>query len=144
VLKRCQETNLVLNWEKCQFMVKEGIVLGHQIYAKDIESDKAKVEIIEQLPPPLNVKGVRSFLGHAGFYRRFIKDFFKIAKPMTNLLEKKAPFVFDDACLKAFITLKKQLVSAPIITTPIWSLPFEIMCDASGYTILGSNCFLVN
>jgi len=107
VLKRCQETNLVLNWEKCQFMVKEGIVLGHQISAKGIEIDKAKVEIIEQLPPPLNVKGVRSFLGHAGFYRRFIKDFSKIAKPMTNLLEKEATFVFDDACLEAFITLKK-------------------------------------
>jgi len=135
VLKRCQETNLVLNWEKCQFMVKEGIVLGHQISAKGIEIDKAKVEIIEQLPPPLNVKGVRSFLGHAGFYRRFIKDFSKIAKPMTNLLEKEAPFVFDDACLKAFITLKKQLVSAPIITAPIWSLPFELMCDASDYVV---------
>ena len=88
-------------------MVKEGIFLGHQISAKGIEIDKAKVEIIEQLPPPLNVKGVRSFLGHAGFYRRFIKDFSKIAKPMTNLLEKEATFVFDDACLEAFITLKK-------------------------------------
>jgi len=78
VLKRCQETNLVLNWEKCQFMVKEGIVLGHQISAKGIKIDKAKVEIIEQLPPPLNVKGVRSFLGYIGFYRRFIKDFLKL------------------------------------------------------------------
>ncbi|WVZ24196.1 hypothetical protein V8G54_002740 [Vigna mungo] len=92
VLKRCQETNLVLNWEKCHFMVREGIVLGHHISAKGIEIDKAKVEVIEQLPPPVNVKGVRSFLGHAGFYRRFIKDFSKIVKPMTNLLEKETPF----------------------------------------------------
>ena len=88
-------------------MVNGCIVLGHQIYAKGIEIDKAKVEIIEQLPPPLNVKGVRSFLGHVDFYRRFIKDFSKIAKLMTNLLEKEAHFVFDDTCLKAFITLKK-------------------------------------
>jgi len=116
-------------------MVNEDIVLGHQISTIGIEIDKAKVEIIEQLPPPLNVKGVRSFLGHEGFYRRFIKDFSKIAKPMTNLLEKEAPFVFDDACLKAFITLKKQHVSAPIITTPIWSLPFQLMCDASDYVV---------
>jgi hypothetical protein len=75
VLKRCVETNLVLNWEKCHFMVTEGIVLGHKISAKGIEVDKAKIEVIEKLPPPVNVKGIRSFLGHAGFYRRFIKDF---------------------------------------------------------------------
>jgi len=103
-------------------MVKEGIVLGHQIFAKGIEVDNAKLEIIEQLPPPLNVKGVRSFLRHAGFYRRFIKDFSKIEKYKTNLLEKEAPFVFHDACLQSFITLKKQLVSTHIITTPIWVL----------------------
>ncbi|XP_020979513.1 uncharacterized protein LOC110272052, partial [Arachis ipaensis] len=75
VLKRCQETNLVLNWEKCHFMVTEGIVLGHKISNKGIEVDQAKVEVIEKLPPPVNVKAIRSFLGHAGFYRRFIKDF---------------------------------------------------------------------
>nr|KYP58627.1 Retrovirus-related Pol polyprotein from transposon opus [Cajanus cajan] len=135
VLKTCQESNLVLNWEKCHFMIKEGIVLGHQISAKGIEVDRAKVEVIEQLPPPVNVKGVRRFLGHAGFYRRFIKDFSKIAKLMTNLLEKEALFVFDDACLQAFNTIKKQLISAPIITAPNWSLPFEIMCDASDYVV---------
>ncbi|MCI07071.1 hypothetical protein A2U01_0028134, partial [Trifolium medium] len=81
VLKRCVETNLVLNWEKCHFMVTEGIVLGHKISSKGIEVDKAKVEVIEKLPPPVNVKGIRSFLGYVGFYRRFIKDFSKIAKP---------------------------------------------------------------
>ena len=75
VLKRCEDCNLVLNWEKCHFMVKEGIVLGHRISEKGIEVDRAKVEVIERLPPPISVKGVRSFLGHAGFYRRFIKDF---------------------------------------------------------------------
>ena len=106
VLKRCTEANLVLNWEKCHFMVKEGIVLGHIISERGIEVDKAKVDLIEILPPPTIVKEVRSFLGHAGFYRRFIKDFSKIARPLSNLLAQDTPFVFDDACLKAFETLK--------------------------------------
>jgi hypothetical protein len=135
VLKRCVETNLVLNWEKCHFMVTEGIVLGHKISAKGIEVDKAKVEVIEKLPPPVNVKGIRSFLGHAGYYRRFIKDFSKIAKPLSNLLNKDKPFEFDDACLNAFNALKEQLVTAPIIIAPDWSLDFELMCDASDYAV---------
>ncbi|GJY34151.1 RNA-directed DNA polymerase [Tanacetum coccineum] len=75
MLKRCEETNLVLNWEKCHFMVKEGIVLGHKVSGYGIEVDKAKIEAISKLPYPTNVKAIRSFLGHAGFYRRFIKDF---------------------------------------------------------------------
>jgi len=75
VLQCCEETNLVLNWEKCHFMVQEGIVLGHKISIRGIEMDKAKIDVIEKLPPPVNVKGVKSFLGHVGFYRRFIKDF---------------------------------------------------------------------
>ena len=89
--------------------------------------DQAKIDVIEQLPPPTNVKGVRSFLGHAGFYRRFIKDFSRIARPLTNLLAKDAPFNFDEECLVAFYTLKKALVSAPIIQPPDWKLPFEIV-----------------
>ena len=72
VLKRCMETNLVLNWKKCHLMVREGIVLGHRVSGRGIEVDRAKIEIIEKLPPPTSIKGVRSFLGHAGFYRRFI------------------------------------------------------------------------
>ena len=88
VLERCEEVNFVLNWEKCHFMVQEGVVLGHVISAKGLEVDKAKIEVIEKLPPPTNVKDVRSILGHAGFYRRFIKDFSKIAKPLTNLTKR--------------------------------------------------------
>jgi hypothetical protein len=135
VLKRCEEKHLVLNWEKCHFMVREGIVLGHLISERGIEVDRAKIEVIEQLPPPVNIKGIRSFLGHAGFYRRFIKDFSHIARLLTNMLAKDVPFEFDDACLKAFETLKKSLTSALIIQPPDWSLPFEIMCDASDYAV---------
>jgi len=135
VLKRCQETNLVLNWEKCHFMVQEGIVLGHKISANGIEVDRAKIEVIEKLPPPVNVKGVRSFLGHAGFYRRFIKDFSKISKPLCDLLAKDVAFNFDDACLGAFNILKEKLITAPIITAPDWNLPFELMCNASDFAI---------
>ncbi|XP_072077040.1 uncharacterized protein [Arachis hypogaea] len=135
VLKRCQETNLVLNWEKCHFMVTEGIVLGHKISNKGIEVDQAKIEVIEKLPPPANVKAIRSFLGHAGFYRRFIKDFSKIAKPLSNLLAADTPFVFDTECLQAFEMLKAKLVTAPVISAPDWTLPFELMCDASDHAI---------
>ena len=95
-LIRCEETNLVLNWEKCHFMVQEGIVLGHRISTRGIEVDKAKIEAIEKLPPPSSVKGIRSFLGHAGFYRWFIKDFSRIKKPLSSLLVQGTPFEFDD------------------------------------------------
>ena len=135
VLARCEETNLVLNWEKCHFMVQEGIVLGHRISARGIEVDRAKIEAIEKLPPPSSVKGIRSFLGHAGFYRRFIKDFSQIAKPLSNLLVQGIPFEFNSQCLHAFTVLKDKLISAPIVVAPDWSFPFELMCDASDYAI---------
>ncbi|KAM2339267.1 hypothetical protein ACFX1X_018870 [Malus domestica] len=135
VLQRCEETNLVLNWEKCHFMVQEGIVLGHKVSVNGIEVDKAKIETISKLPPPTSIKGVRSFLGHAGFYRRFIKDFSKITKPLCNLLLKEAEFVFDSSCFEAFNVLKMKLTTAPVIVAPDWELPFEIMCDASDYAI---------
>jgi len=132
---RCEETNLVLNCEKCHFMVQEGIVLGHKILRMGMEVDKAKIEVIDKLSPPTNVKGVRSFLGHAGFYRRFIKDFSKITQPLTKLLEKDAPFDFGDEYVLAFNLLKEKLVQAPILMTPDWNEHFELMCDASDYAI---------
>ncbi|KAD2392836.1 hypothetical protein E3N88_39813 [Mikania micrantha] len=135
VLKRCVETNLVLSWEKSHFMVQEGIVLGHVVSKCGMEVDHAKIKVISILPLPTNVKGIRSFLGHAGFYRRFIKGFSTITKPLCNLLLKDVPFVFDNECLTAFNTLRDKLVEAPILQAHIWSLPFEIMCDSSDYAV---------
>nr|GEZ20655.1 DNA-directed DNA polymerase [Tanacetum cinerariifolium] len=135
MLKRCEETNLVLIWEKCHFMCREGIVLGHKISKSGIKVDRAKVDVIAKLPHLTTVKGVRSFLGHAGFYRRFIQDFSKIARPMTHLLKKETPFVFSKECIGAFDTLNKNLTEAPILVVPDWNLPFELICDASDFAI---------
>nr|GEV98567.1 reverse transcriptase domain-containing protein [Tanacetum cinerariifolium] len=135
MLKRCEDTKLALSWEKSHFMVKEGIVLGHKISKKGIEVDKAKIKVISKLPHPTTVKGIRSFLGHAGFYRRFIKDFSKISRPMTHLLEKNAPFVFSDDCVQAFRALKEKLTEAPILIAPNWDQPFELMCNASDFAV---------
>nr|GEW49521.1 reverse transcriptase domain-containing protein [Tanacetum cinerariifolium] len=135
MLKRCEDTNLVLNWEKCHFMCKEGIVLGHKISKSGIEVDRSKVDVIAKLPYPTTVKGVRSFLGHAGFYQWFVQEFSKIARPMTHLLEKETPFVFSKDCFDSFETLKKKLTDALILVVPDWNLPFELMCDAIDFAI---------
>nr|GEV52661.1 reverse transcriptase domain-containing protein [Tanacetum cinerariifolium] len=136
MLKRCEDTNLCLNWEKSYFMVKESIVLGHKISKNGIEVDKAKVDVIAKLPHPTTVKGICSFFGHADFYRRFIQYFSKIARPMTRLLEKDTPFFFSKECIEAFQTLKKKLTEAPILVAPDWDLPFELMCDLSDFAIV--------
>ncbi|GKA35124.1 reverse transcriptase domain-containing protein [Tanacetum coccineum] len=117
------------------FSVFEGIVLGHKISGKGIEVDKAKIDVIAKLPYPSNVKGVRSFLRHAGFYRRFIKDFSMISKPMTQLLMKDVKFDFSEDCKKAFNKFKEKLTIAPIIISPDWNEPFELMCDASDFAV---------
>nr|GEV55044.1 DNA-directed DNA polymerase [Tanacetum cinerariifolium] len=135
MLKRCEDTNLFLNWEKSHFMVKEGIVLGRKISKEGIEFDKAKVDVINKLTHPTTIKGIRSFLGHAGFYRRFIKDFSKLARPMTHLLEKETPFLFSKECVEAFQTLKRKLTKASILIAPDWDVPFELMYDASDFAI---------
>ncbi|GJX94995.1 reverse transcriptase domain-containing protein [Tanacetum coccineum] len=131
MLKCCEDTNLVLNWEKYNFMVKEGIVLGHKILKSGIEVDRAKVDVIAKHSHLTSVKGVQSFLGHAEFYRRFIQDFSKIARPMTQ----ETLFIFLKECIEAFNTLKKKLTEAPILVAPNWGLPFEIMCDASDFAV---------
>uniref|UniRef100_A0A2N9J208 Reverse transcriptase domain-containing protein n=1 Tax=Fagus sylvatica TaxID=28930 RepID=A0A2N9J208_FAGSY len=135
VLIRCEEKNLVLNWENFHFMVSKGIVLGHIVSSQGIEVDKSKIELISKLPTSNTVKDIRSFLGHVGFYRRFIKDFSVISRPLCNLLSKDTPFEWTEACQEAFEKLKGTLTSAPIMQPPDWSLPFEIMCDASDYAV---------
>nr|GEX47683.1 reverse transcriptase domain-containing protein [Tanacetum cinerariifolium] len=121
--------------EKSHFMVKEGIVLGHKISKEGIEVDKAKVVVIAKLPHPTTIKGICSFLGHAGFYQSFIQDFSKIARPMTRYLEKDTSFFFSKECVEAFQTHKRKLAKAPILIAPDWDLPFELMCDASDFAI---------
>ncbi|GKE22294.1 reverse transcriptase domain-containing protein [Tanacetum coccineum] len=106
MLQRCKDAHLVLNWEKCHFMVKEGIVLRHKVYSAGLEVDKAK--------------------------NRY---FSKIARPITKLLEKDTPFEFDDECQKAFESLKEKLTCAPVIVSPNWNLPFKLMCDASDFAV---------
>ena len=135
VLERCQEKNLVLNWEKCHFMVTQGIVLGHILSREGIEVDKAKVELISNLPTPKCVKDIRSFLGHAEFYRRFIREISVIAYPLCNFLAKDVTFKWSQTCEIAFDKLKTMLVSPPIMLSPNWDLPFEIMRDTSDYAI---------
>ena len=116
-------------------MVTKGIVLGHKISTVGLEVDQEKVFVIKTLLPPITIKGIRSFLGHAGFYRRFIRDFSKILRPLCRFLEKDAKFDFDESCRSAFEEIKSRLVTAPIMATPDWNKEFEIICDASGYAI---------
>ena len=116
-------------------MVKEGIGLGHMISAAGLEVDKAKVSIIKNLMPPTTVKGIRSFLGHAGFYRRFIRNFSKVTKPLCRLLEKDTKFKFDESCQRSFEEIKSRFVEAPIMEKPDWNKEFEIMCEASYYAM---------
>ncbi|GJQ95454.1 DNA-directed DNA polymerase [Tanacetum coccineum] len=127
--------NLVLNWKNVIYMCKEGIVLVIKKSKSVIEVDLSKC-LLGCKPPTIRptVK-VRSFLGHAGFYRRFIQDFSKISRPITHLLEKDTPFVFSQDCINAFKTLKKKLTEAPILVVPDWNLPFKLMCDASNFAI---------
>ena len=135
ILQKCQDKNLALNWEKCHFMVTEGIVLGHMISTIGLEVDQAKVSIIRNLMPPTTVKGIRSFLGHAGFYRRFIREFSKIARPLCRLLEKDTKFNFNESYQIFFEEIKSILVEAPIMAKPDWNREFEIMCDASDFAM---------
>jgi hypothetical protein len=116
-------------------MVTNGIVLGHIVSSKGIEIDKSKIKLIANLPTPKSIKDVRLFLGHAGFYRRFIKDFSVITKSLCNLLTKENVFEWTEQCEKAFVKLKSVFTSAPVIQPPDWSLTFEIMCDTSDYVV---------
>ncbi|RDY03423.1 Retrovirus-related Pol polyprotein from transposon 17.6, partial [Mucuna pruriens] len=137
VLTRCIDTNLVLNFKNCHFMVTEGIVLGHLVSTRGIEVDKSKIDIITSLSNPTSVQEVFSFLGHAEFYKRFIKNFSKITLPLSKLLQKDVELKFDQPYVEAFQELKNRLTFAPILQAPNWDYPYKLMCDASN-SVLGA------
>lgn len=116
-------------------MEKEGIVLGHRISAKVIEVDRAKVNSMEKLPQPISINVFSSFVGYAGFYRRIIKEFSKISKPLCKLFEKERDFLFDENCMKASQCLEDKLVVAPVIIALDWSKTFEIICNSCTVTL---------
>ena len=116
-------------------MLNQGIVLGHVISSRGIDVDKAKIELISKLPSPTCLKVVSKVLGHAGLYRRFIKDFSKIEKPLYKLLEKDAKFSWDEDCQISFVELKSHLTTTPIVMEPNLKLPFEVMCAANDLAI---------
>ena len=122
ILDVCIKKCLVLSWEKSHFMVREGIVIGHLVSSKGLEMDKAKVEVIQDLALPKSIRELRSFLGHVGFYRRFIQDFTKVSKPLTSLLCKEKDFFIEEEGKHDFMQLKQALVEAP-------------MCDASDFAV---------
>ena len=109
--------------------------MGLKIFATGLEVDQAKVSVIKTLLPPTTIKGIRSFMGRARFYRRFIRDFPKISRSLCKLLEKDANFDFNESCRSAFEEIKSRLVTAPIMATPNWNKEFEIICDASDYAM---------
>ena len=109
--------------------------MGHKIFAAGLEVDQAKVSVIKSLLPSITVKGIRSFLGHAGFCRRFIRDFLKISRPLCRRLKKDAKFNFVESCIFAFEEIKPRLVTTPIMVTPDWNKEFEIMCNANDYAM---------
>src|SRR6266487_462849 len=135
-----QEHQLYAKFSKCQFWLKEVSFLGHILSAKGVAVDPSKVQEVLEWKAPTSVTEIRSFLGLAGYYRRFIPDFSKIAKPMTKLLQKEAKFNWTSDCEAAFQKLKTLLTTAPVLTQPDVTKPFDVYCDASG---TGLGCVLM-
>ena len=135
ILEVCVIKRLVLSCEKSHFMVREGVVLGHTVSSKGLQVDKAKIEISQNLPLSGTVWDLRSFLGHVGFYQKFIENFVKVSKLLATLICKDKDFIIDKEEKHAFAMLKQALIDAPILQSPNWDLPFKIMCDASDYVV---------
>ncbi|WVZ92193.1 hypothetical protein U9M48_038277, partial [Paspalum notatum var. saurae] len=140
VLTRLREHKLYAKFSKCAFWLKEVGFLGHILSEKGVAVDPSKVKDVLNWKQPETVTEIRSFLGLAGYYRRFIKDFSKIAKPMTSLTKKNAKFVWGPKCEEGFQELKKLLTTAPVLAQPDVTKPFDVYCDASGQ---GLGCVLM-
>jgi len=140
VLQRLREHKLYAKFTKCEFWLKEVPFLGHVISENGISVDPSKIQDVLNWEAPTSVPEIRSFLGLAGYYRRFVPDFSKIAKPMTELLKKGVKFNWNDKCDQAFLTLRKLLTSAPVLAQPDITRPFDVYCDASG---TGLGCVLM-
>jgi hypothetical protein len=140
VLQRLRDHKLYAEFSKCEFWLDSVKFLGHTISEDGISMDPSKVQEVMDWKPTKSVHQIRSFLGLAGYYRRFIPDFPRMAKPMTELLKKGVKFVWSEECDKAFHTLREHLTSAPVLTQPDMSKLFEVFCDASG---TGLGCVLM-
>jgi hypothetical protein len=140
VLQRLRDHHLYAKFSKCEFWLNSVKFLGHTISSEGISVDPTKVQEVMDWKPPTSVHQIRSFLGLVGYYRRFIPDFSKIAKPMTELLKKEAKYRWDDKCDEAFHTLRKLLTTAPVLAQPDNTQPFDVYCDASG---TGLGCVLM-
>jgi hypothetical protein len=135
-----RDHKLYAKFSKCEFWLDSVKFLGHTISNKGISVDPSKVQEVMDWKPPKSVHPIRSFLGLAGYYRRFVPDFSRIAKPMTELLKKGVKFVWDEKCENALQTLKRHLTSTPVLDQPYNSKPYEVYCDASG---TGLGCVLM-
>jgi hypothetical protein len=140
VLQRLRDHRLYAKFSKCEFWLDSVKFLGHTISSEGISVDPTKVQEVMDCKPPTSVHQIRSFLGLAGYYRRFIPDFSKIAKPMTELRKKEVKFHWDNKCEEAFHTLRKLLITAPVLAQPDSTQPFDVYCDASG---TGLGCVLM-
>lgn len=137
LMRRLEEANLTLQPDKCEFLRKEVAYLGHIIGSDGVKPDPNKIKAITHFPQPRNAKNIKQFLGLVGYYRRFIPLFSKIAKPLTDLLKKDKPFIWQNAQVNAFDTLRNSLCTEPILQYPDFSQPFTLTTDASGYAIGG-------
>ena len=137
VLQILKNNNLKINMDKCEFLQKELKYLGHTTTLSGIKPQKEKIEKILNLNEPKNVKQIQSFLGITGYYRKFLKNYGKIAKPLTKLLKKNQKFIFDEKCKNSFETLKSKITSAPILQYPADNKMFSITTDASNLAIGG-------
>jgi hypothetical protein len=137
VLQVLRDERLYANMDKCTFGVDKLVFLGFVVSSKGVEVDESKIDAIKTWPQPTNLQQVRSFLGLAGFYRRFVKDFSTIASPLHALSKKNAPFVWRPSQNATFNELKTLLTHAPILALPNFDKTFEVHCDASGNGIGG-------